>query len=154
MLLKLVVTLIMLTGLLLTLAPRIPATVVILVGALLYRFITGLSGVPGWVWLSLIFLVVLAEIGGRLLRVWLTRQFSLTNRFSTDSTVANIGGIMVADAILGPALGLIVWELFVGKTLQSKWDTIGKILVRLAVVAVLRFICGLAMIIIIAIFIF
>lgn len=57
-----------------------------------------------------------------------------------------MGGILAADALLGPVLGLIVWELIAGKALQPHGTTMGNMLFRLAAVAMLRFLCGLVMI--------
>ena len=154
LLLQFFVTVVMLAGLLFTFVSKVPGTAVIMAGALLYGLFAGFYNIHEWVWVVLVFLVATAEIGGRLLRIVLTRRFSVSRRLSTDSTVANIGGIIVADALLGPVLGLIVWELIAGKTLQPRWDTILKILTRLAAVAVLRFACGLAMIVIIIVYVF
>ena len=144
-LLKLAVTLIMLMGLALTLVPRFPGTVIILLGAALYGALTSFDTATPWLWTAMLLLVASAEVGGRLLRVVLTRKFNLSREFCANSTIGNVGGILAAEALLGPVIGLIVWELIAGKTLQPRWDTVAKILLRLTAVAALRFCCGFAM---------
>ena len=66
-----------------------------------------------------------------------------------NSTVGNIGGILAADALLGPVLGLLAWEFFAGRTLAPRWDTVGKVILRLAAVATVRFGCGILMIVLV-----
>jgi len=143
----------MLIGLAGTVAPRLPGTILIFSGALLFGLFSGFASFAPWIWLVLILLLAVAEIGGRWLRTLLTRQYSLTRLFSTNSVVANFGGILVADALLGPVLGIIVWELVAGKTLEPRGDTLTRILFRLAAVALLRFGCGLAMVIVVLMYV-
>lgn len=152
LLLKLTVLLIMLVGLAMTLLPRLPGTLVILGAAVLFIGATG-TDVPPWVVASLAVLSFAAEVGGRMLRLYLTRRYSLSRVFCVNSMVGNIGGILAADALLGPVLGLLAWELFAGKTLAPRWDTIGKVLLRLAAVATVRFGCGLLMIVLVMVYI-
>ncbi len=152
LLLKLTVLLIMLVGLALTLLPRLPGTLVILGAAVLFIGVSG-TDAPPWVVASLTVLSFAAEVGGRMLRLYLTRRYSLSRVFCVNSTVGNIGGILAADALLGPVLGLLAWELFAGKTLAPRWDTIGKVLLRLAAVATVRFGCGLLMIVLVMVYI-
>lgn len=152
LLLKLTVILIMLVGLGLTLLPRLPGTLVILGAAILYLGAAG-TAAPPWVVAALAVLAFVAEVGGRLLRLYLTRRYSLSRVFCVNSTVGNIGGILAADALLGPVLGLLAWELFAGKTLAPRWDTVGRVLLRLAAVAMVRFGCGLLMIILVFVYI-
>ena len=145
MLLKTVVVLIMLMGLGLTLLPRGFGTLVILAGALLAAAAGGQAGLPTWAMALMAGLVLVAEVGGRALRVALTSRFSLSRRFCLGSLIGNAGGIVAADALLGPVMGLLVWELIAGKTLASRWATVGRVVLRLAAVAALRFTCGLVM---------
>lgn len=152
LLLKLTVLLIMLVGLTLTLLPRLPGTLVILGAAVLYLGVTG-SDAPPWVVAALAVLSFVAEVGGRMLRLYLTRRYSLSRVFCVNSTAGNIGGILAADALLGPVLGLLVWEFFAGRTLAPRWDTVGKVLLRLAAVATVRFGCGLLMIVLVMVYI-
>lgn len=142
----------MLVGLAMTLLPRLPGTLVILGAAVLFIGATG-TDVPPWVVASLAVLSFAAEVGGRMLRLYLTRRYSLSRVFCVNSMVGNIGGILAADALLGPVLGLLAWELFAGKTLAPRWDTIGKVLLRLAAVATVRFGCGLLMIVLVMVYI-
>lgn len=152
LLLKIAIILIMLVGLTLTLMPRLPGTLVILGAAVLYLWAAGATA-PPWVVAALVVLVFTAEVGGRLLRLYLTRRYSLSRIFCVNSSVGNIGGILAADALLGPVLGLVVWEFFAGKTLAPRWDTVGRVLLRLAAVATVRFGCGLLMIVLVLVYI-
>jgi uncharacterized protein YqgC (DUF456 family) len=152
LLLKVTVILIMLAGLTLTLLPRMPGTLVIMGAAVLYLGATG-APAPPWVIAALVVLAFAAEVGGRMLRLYLTRRYSLSRVFCVNSSVGNIGGILAADALLGPVFGLVAWEFFAGKTLAPRWDTIARVLLRLAAVAVVRFACGLLMIVLVLVYI-
>lgn len=154
MLLKMIITIVMLTGLVGTLLPRLPGTIIIFLAVLGFGALTGYAGFVPWLWTAFIFLMAAAELGGRWLRIYLTRRFSLSRQLSTSAAVTHIGGVLAADALLGPVLGLIVWELIAGKTLEPHGTTMGKILFRLAAVALLRFICGLVMIILVFMYLF
>lgn len=154
LLLKLIVAFVMYLGLGCTLVPRVPGTVIILLGALVYGAFTNFTTFEPWQWAALFSLVAVAEIGGRVLRIYLTRSFPLTRTFAASSTVGSIGGVVAADAMLGPLIGLIVWELVAGKTLVPRGNTVAIMLLRLAVAALLRFVCGLAMIVIVLVYIF
>lgn len=153
MLLKLAVVFIMVAGLFLTLLPRACGTLVILGAVALYALAAGPPAVPVWVWAALAILAATAEAGGRLLRMGLTKRFSLSRRFCLSSTLGNAGGILAADALLGPVVGLLVWELIAGKALAPRWDAVGRVLLRLVAAAAVRFACGLAMIILVLIFV-
>lgn len=149
LILNFMIILIMFIGLMCTLAPRLYGTVIILVAACTYAVISGVSVFPLWVAGSLLMLTLVAEVGANGLRVFLTRHSEVSRVYSIDTTVCNLAGIVVADALLGSLIGTIIWELLVGKTLVPRWDSISKVLVKLIVTAVLRLICGLIMIIIV-----
>lgn len=101
----------------------------------------------------LLCLVVTSELGGRALRIYLTRNYPVSRVFSVNSTVSHIAGMLASDALLGPVLGLLVWELVAGKTLIPRSDSVLAVLYRLAGVALLRFICGVIMIVLINLYI-
>lgn len=154
MLLTFTASLIMAVGLVLTLLPRYPGTAVIFAGAVLYGYFTGFSSFAPWLVKTLVALMLLAEVGGRCLRLCLTRRFTLSRRFAVDGTMGNIGGVLAANALLGPILGVIVWEVISAKTFEPRLATVGKILGRLAAAAALRLACGLAMVLVVAVYIF
>lgn len=147
--LKMMILLIMSIGMICTLAPRLYGTLIILVAAVVYTVILGVTTYPSWVIASLVMLALVSEVGGRGLRIYLTRDYKVSRLYSIDTTVCNLAGIMVADALVGPLLGATIWEMLVGKALLPRLDMISKVLIRLTIVAVLRFICGLIMTIII-----
>lgn len=141
--------LLMFIGLVLTLSPRLPGTLIIASVAFFYSLIDGFSFYRPWLIITLVALVVFAEIGGRLIRTYLTKPFKLSVMFSTDTTAGNLAGIIASDALFGPFLGTIIWEVIVGKTLLPRLDTVLQVLYRLAFIAFLRFVCGCIMIILI-----
>ena len=149
LLFKIVVILIMLLGLSLTLVPRFAGTVIILFGAVLFEFITGFSTMITWVWAMLLGLTVSAEAGGRILRNYLTRRYHASRNLSVNATVGHIGGVLAANALLGPFWGVILWELIIGKVMAPRWDFIYAVLIRLAAAAALRFVSGVVMIVLI-----
>ena len=154
MLLTFIASLIMSVGLVLTLFPRYPGTVVVFAGAVLYGSFTEFRSFAPWLVETLVALIIIAEVGGRCLRLYLTRSFTLSRRFAVDSIVGNIGGVIVSNALLGPILGVVVWELVSAKTLEPRLTMIGKILGRLAGVAMLRLACGIVMSLLIGFYIF
>ena len=139
----------MFIGLMCTLAPRLYGTVIILIAASVYAAYIGVSVFPLWALVSLLILTLVAEVILNGLRVFLTRHSEVSRISSIDTTVCNLAGIVVVDALLGSLIGMTIWEVVVGKALLPRLDTIGKVLVRLIILAVLRSICGLAMIIIV-----
>ena len=139
--------LIMFIGLLCTLAPRRHGAIIILVTAGVYAVSIGVSVFPLWVVVSLLTLTLVAEVAANGLRVFLTCHSKVSRLYSIDTTVCNLAGIVVADALLGSLVGITIWELLVGKALFPRLDSIGKVLVRLFATAVLRLICGFIMII-------
>lgn len=143
----LVVMIWMMVGLMCTLLPKLPGTLIIFSGALLYGYIHSFDVFQDWTILSLTILVILAEIGGRLMRYQLTRRFPFSPEFGSNTTVGNFGGIVASDALMG-IVGLMVWQLAVGKNLLPRWDAIGRLLVRSSAAALFRFVCGAAMILI------
>jgi hypothetical protein len=143
------ILLIMFIGQLCTLAPNFYGTIIILAAACIYASIVGFSTLPSWIIIVLVSLAIVAEIGMRGLRNYLTRGYNVSKTYSVNTTVCNLAGIIVADALLGSLIGLTTWELVVGKALIPYVECISKILVRLMILAVLRFICGIIMITII-----
>lgn len=146
---KMIIMVIMLIGQFCTLAPNFYGTVIILAAAGIYASIFGFSNVPIWVMPVLVALVVVAEVGARGLRIYLTKDYKVSRTYSVNTTVCNLAGVVVADALLGSLIGVTIWELVVGKALVPHIESISKVLVRLVILAILRFMCGIIMIIII-----
>ncbi|SMC59818.1 Protein of unknown function [Sporomusa malonica] len=143
----------MLVGLLCTISAKLPGTLIILLGAALYGLFAGFLTFAPWIIVMLICLVVIAELGGRALRIYLTRNYPVSRVFSVNSVISHVAGMLASDALLGPVLGLVVWELVAGKTLIPRSDSVLSVLYRLAGVALLRFTCGLIMIVLINMYI-
>lgn len=147
LILKIIILVIMLIGLVCTLAPAFRGTLIILVSAGIYASILGI--LPIKLILVLVLLAVIAEIGGKWLSIYLTHDSEVSREYSVNTTVCNVAGIVVADAFLGALVGITVWELAVGKALLPRFDSIGKVLGSLMLVAALRFLCGIIMIMLI-----
>ncbi|WP_126310717.1 DUF456 family protein [Methylomusa anaerophila] len=139
----------MLLGLICTLTHKFPGTLIILAGVFIYDVVTNFLPLDSRIVTTVILLAITAEVGGRLLRIYLTKGYEISKEFSINSLVAQSGGIVACDALLGPTIGLILWEFIIGKTFLPRVDTISTILFRLACVAFFRFLCGLIMIILI-----
>ena len=149
LIIKFLIIFIMLIGLMCTLAPRLHGTLMILIAAGIYAIFTDVSVFSLWVAVYLLILTLIAEIGANGLRILLTRNSEVSMIYSIDTTVCNLAGIVVSDALLGSLIGMSIWEIMVGKTLFPRIDSIGKVLVRLIAMAALRLICGLIMLIIV-----
>jgi uncharacterized protein YqgC (DUF456 family) len=149
LILKISILIILFIGQVCTLAPALYGTLIILVAAGIYASIIGFSIFPLGGILSLFLLVIIAEVGGRWLRIYLTQDAKVSREYSVNTTVCNVAGIIVADAFLGALVGITIWELVVGKALLPRFENVGKVLVSLTLVAALRFLCGIIMIIII-----
>lgn len=144
----------MLTGLYCTVFPKLSGTLIILAAAIVYWLLTGFITYQPWLVYLLIGLAFVAEIGGRVLRSYLTQHEGVTRTFSTDTTAGNIAGLIVADAILGPFTGTVLWELMVGKNLFPRWTTVSKVLKKLAMVALMRIICANIMVFVVIKYVF
>ena len=151
---KFIVAVIMLLGLIGTLVPKIPGTVIIFIGALLYGLTTNFAGFTPLLVMILVGLMAVAEIGGRWLRVWLTQRYYLSRQFSTNASTGNIAGVVAADTLFGPLLGLLLWELVAGKVFFPRWSTISKVITQLAMAASFRLLCGIFMIILVVVYIY
>jgi uncharacterized protein YqgC (DUF456 family) len=149
LLLNFMVIFLMFIGLLCTLAPSLHGTVVIGIVASIYATLIGVNIFHSWVGVILLILIFVAEVGVNGLRNFFTGHCGVTRRYSVDTTVCNIAGVIIADALLGSFLGTILWEALVGKNLFPRLDSIGKVLVRLMLTAILRLLCGVTMIIIV-----
>lgn len=154
MILKITFIIMMLAGLYCTVFPKLSGTLIILTAAIAYWILTGFITYQPWLLYLLIGLAFVAEIGGRVLRIYLTQHEGVTRSFSADTTVGNIAGLIVADAILGPFAGTALWEIMVGKNLFPRWTTVSKVLKKLAMVALMRFICANIMVFVVIKYIF
>lgn len=154
MLVKFFVIFAMVTGLFCTVTVKLPGTAIILSASLFYGAVTNFITFTPVITGMLVGIFAAAEIGGRILRIYLTRNYPVSRVFSVNCVASHFSGILASNALLGPFLGLVVWELIAGKTIIPRGDTIGGVILRLAGVAGFRFLCGITMIILIHIYIF
>ena len=151
---KFIIAVLMFVGLVGTLIPRIPGTVIIVSAVLLYGITEGFANFEPWIIASLISLTVLAEAGGRWIRIRLTQRYPLSRKFSINAFAGNIAGIVVNDVLFGRTGGFILWQLIAGKIFYPRWDMVSTILSGLITAAAFRFFCGIMMIILVVIYIF
>lgn len=150
LILEFITLFIMFIGQVCTLGPNLYGTLIILVAVSLYSLIMGFGAFQLWVLADLLVLSIIAEVVLRWLRIFLTKNYKVSRSYSINTTVCNLAGVIVADAILGTYIGVTMWEIVVGKAFFPYLDSISKILMRLIFIAMLRFICGLLMITIIS----
>ena len=153
MILKVVVIFIMLIGLLGTLLPKVPGTLMIVGGAIIYSAFSGVH-FRSWLTAVLVVLMIIAEVGGRFLRYYLTYNSKVSLFYSANSTVGNAAGLIVANALFGPVIGLLIWEMLSGKTWTARSKEIAMVLIKAMSAAILKFFCGLIMIILILTYLF
>ncbi|MCX7780442.1 MAG: hypothetical protein N2491_05920 [Negativicutes bacterium] len=148
LLLDVLIMLWLLIGSALTLLPGMPGNLLIFLGIVSYGMMVNggdiLASTP--VQISFV-LMLIGELGGRLLRRYLTRGLPFTPAFSSNATVGSVGGMLASDALLGIA-GILIWQLVVGKNLLPRLDAVSAALLRAMAATLLRFACGLGMIII------
>lgn len=153
LLLNFMIILLLFIGLLCTLAPRLHGALIIGVVGSGYAMLMGVNIFQSWVGVSLLVLLFIGEVGAGGLRIILTRHADVTRIYSVDTTVCNLAGLVVTDALLGSLVGMLIWEGLVGKNLLPRLDSIGKVLMRLIIIAALRLLCGIMMISIVIMYI-
>lgn len=140
---------IMLVGMVCTLAPKLHGAVIILFAAVIYAAMMNVSAVYSWIGIVLLLLTIVSEIGVKGLRIFWTKHYLISRRYSVNTSICNLAGLIAASALLGNFLGMVVWQIIVGKTLAARLNMIGKILIRLILLAGIRLFCSLLMIIIV-----
>jgi uncharacterized protein YqgC (DUF456 family) len=139
--------LMMFCGLLLTLMPKIPGTLIIFLTLVVYAWLDHFNHLSGQGLLFLSLLVISAEVCCPLLRSYLTEKYPLSRLFSVDSLAGNAGGIITSNLLFGPVLGQVIWQVVAGKSWLAKWKWISQIIVRLFLVALIRLGIGVTMIV-------
>jgi hypothetical protein len=107
----------------------------------------GMLFVHSKIFLLLAALSMIAEGATRLLPTVLRKYFSVDVKFSVNTTVCNLAGIVIFCRFLGNFTGTLLWELIAGRLLLPRNDGMGWGLLILAGVAVLRVVCGFSMVI-------
>lgn len=138
---------IMLCGLLFTLMPKIPGTMIIFFTLLAYSYIYQFNKLSWQGLLLLSLLVIIAEVFCPVLRSYLTKQYPLSPLLSIDNVIGNAGGMITATLLFGPLLGQVIWQLLAGRSWLERYKWISRVIVRLFLVALIRFGIGVTMII-------
>ncbi|MBC8016645.1 MAG: DUF456 family protein [Sporomusaceae bacterium] len=148
LIIKFIVLLIMSIGLICTLGPRLYGTVIIFLAAIIYALVVDVGVFQTWVATGLLILTLVAELGVRGLRVFLTKRYEVSRIYSVNSVVCNVVGSIISGTLLGSLLGLAVWQGLASRVLYPRLDLVSKVLVRLMLTAAMRFFCGFIMVII------
>ena len=138
--------LIMFCGLLFTVMPKIPGTLIIFLTLISYSALDQFANLSWQGLLFLSLLVIIAEVFCPVLRRYLTEKYPLSRLFSVDSLAGNAGGIVTSSLLLGPVLGQTIWQIVAGKSWLAKWKWVSRIIARLFLVALIRFGIGVMMI--------
>ena len=141
--------LLMLAGLVGTVVPLIPGTVLILVGAVLHRLTLGAEHSVGWVTFVALTVLMLASQALELLSGSIgAKYFGATRWGAIGGILGGIFGLFfgLVGLIVGPLLGVLIGELLGGQEVlpatRSTWGTllgttagmIGKVLIALLMI--------------------
>ncbi len=147
---KILVAVCLLLGLTGTCIHRLPGTPLIFLAALVYGFVFGRFTGTGVTWLAVLAVLMLtAELGSRYLRRLLAPYAGIGKVFGLDVAAGGFASLVVTDVLLGPVLGLLTWELFIGKSLMPLIKRSGLLVLNLFAAALCRFIIAAVMIVIV-----
>lgn len=137
---KAILILWMMAGVICTLAPNLPGTAMIALGIAGYYMATEVF-LPSFFWPVVLTVVLIAELGGRLVRGYLMKQQAL--HFVIDTAVGNFAGVLMTSAFIGTLPGILVWQTLIGKTLMPSRDDFIRGASYLFILLLLRGVCGL-----------
>jgi uncharacterized protein YqgC (DUF456 family) len=146
---KLTVILCMLVGLTGTFIHKVPGTPTILLSALVYGVITGFSTMHITWFMLLGVLTLVAELGSQYIRDRLFPDAGIDKVFGLDVAAGSFASLILTDVLAGPVIGLIIWELIIGKSLMPLIKKSGILVLKLVVAAMFRFSLAAAMIVIV-----
>lgn len=152
LLLHFIIMFCLLFGLLITFMPKFPGNFIIFSIIIFYGVITDFISFSLLTTLTICSLMLVGEIGTRLLHWRLRRKMTISQEFAANAVAGNAAGIIALDAMIG-SVGWWVWQLIAGKNLFPRFDAIGQVFVKSSIAASLRIFCGFMMIIIFYIFI-
>lgn len=145
--LKTIVIFIMFCGALCTIAPKLHGIAIIFGAIILYGGFTKFASITPETLLLLTVLTIILETGSYLLRIYLNKRYPISQDFAINSSAGNLAGIIAADALVGSGQGIWLWELIAGKTTLPYIEIINKVLQKLAIIALLRVVCGIFIIV-------
>lgn len=151
MLIQFIAILLMMLGLAVILIPKFHGAFIILAGCVLYNAGTGFSEFSLRLLGIIAVIAALIEFCKVITTYYLRRRFKTGPRLSTDTLAGNIAGIIVTDALFG-LLGTVAFETIISKTVMPRLNTMGKVIVRLAIGALFRLVLGTVMIILVLIY--
>jgi uncharacterized protein YqgC (DUF456 family) len=139
----------MVVGLVGTFVHKIPGTPLIFLMAIIYTATMG-STTSKFTWVSLLFLLmVLAELGWPFMRNYVLPRAGIGEVFGLDVAAGSFSSLILTDVLAGPVLGLLLWEMLIGKSLMPLIKRSGILVVGLLVTALFRFSVAFAMMVII-----
>lgn len=140
----------MAVGLLGTILPVFPGTIIILAGAILHRIMLGPEKSLGWAGLGVLVLLMLASYAVDFAGSWLgARRFGATKWGALGAAAGAILGLFfgLPGLLVGPVVGALAGELFGGMKMidagRASWGAllgnlaaiVGKLLLALAMVS-------------------
>lgn len=138
---------IILTGLACTLIPRLPGNLMLGAGLCLYGASIRQSFFFETVFFLLLLLISMAEIGSRLLKKILLKEYQEQSDIGITMIIGNIGGMIASEFAFGFA-GQILWQFVAGKSIFAQWKLLSQIAWKAFYVALWRLGCGIAMVVI------
>lgn len=147
-LMKVVALLTAVIGLAGTFVHKVPGTLLILAAAIGYSVTSG-TVLSSLFWFGVLFLLmVLAEFGGKLVRRRLLPQADIDKAFGLDVAAGSFASLILTDVLAGPVLGLLIWELLIGKSLMPLIKRSSTLVVGLFAAAMFRFTMAFMMLVI------
>ncbi|MBF6594952.1 MAG: DUF456 family protein [Thermaceae bacterium] len=138
--------LIWLVGLVGTFVPFLPATIIILAGALVHELLVGFSQIPQWLWVVLVLLTALVWVVDNTAGLIGAKRYGASREGVWGSFIGGMAGIFILPPLgvfIMPFVGAFAGELVAGKTadaaLRGAWGTVvgmlggmaGKFLIHL-----------------------
>jgi uncharacterized protein YqgC (DUF456 family) len=133
-------------GLLGTFIHKIPGTPLIFLSAFIYGALTDFITMD-FAWTGLLLgLTLLAELGSSFLRDHLLPRAGIDKAFGLDVAAGSFTTLVMAEVLAGPLIGLIIWEMIIGKSLMPMLKRSGILVVTLFAAALFRFTIAMAMV--------
>lgn len=136
----------LLCGIACTLSPKMRGTLIILGMLIIYGFVTDFKNMSSHDLLLLASISMTIELTSSTLRFCLTKHYPLSRSFAVNAAVGKGAGVIVANAMFGSTIGIILWEFIANRTVMPYLQIIGKILLSLTLIALGRVVGGISMV--------
>jgi hypothetical protein len=133
-------------GVFCTIAPKLHGNSIILGAILLYGIFTDFTTFASWMLFFLVITTILVEISSYLLRIYLTKSYSISRTLAINILAGNLAGVVATNALIGSGWGIWLWQFIAGKTLLPHFDATNTVLRKLVAIALFRIIFGIVII--------